>query len=341
MSEIVTQSIQPRNVFEVVEQQEKSFMAINSDVGTWTKESQFAIQQLQKNDYLNEIAWGNIASLQNAIINVASIGISLNPANKHAYLVPRDNMVCLDISYMGLLHLAMQSDSIEWGQAKLVYENDTYINKGIDKAPQHDSKTFGDKGSVVGAYCTVKLPSGDFLTEEMDIEALNKVKESSKAANGPWKTWPEEMMRKTVVKRASKYWPSCETVNTAIQVLNEHEGFNEPFTEEKKILVDNLLESKNAFSFHALVAQMDDEEMNGLFNSFKKGEISSNKALWRELSNQGREMWVEFAETIKMYIGNSDLESIQSELQGFDDYEKKHLCNLIGEVNATALMEAI
>jgi recombination protein RecT len=38
---------------------------------------------------------------------VAAIGITLNPASKLAYLVPRDGMVCLDISYMGLLHRAV------------------------------------------------------------------------------------------------------------------------------------------------------------------------------------------------------------------------------------------
>ncbi len=220
---------------DLIHQQESFFNNVNeAQLVSWARESQFAIQTLQANEYISKIALGNPASLQNAIINVASISISLNPANKHAYLVPRDGRICLDISYMGLMHLAVRSGSIEWGQAKLVYENDFYENNGIDKAPTHKQKTFGDKGGIIGAYCTVKLPSGDYLTEEMDIDALNKIKASSKAAKGPWKTYPEEMMRKTVVKRASKYWPVCEDLNKAVEVLNDHEGLGESYQPELK-----------------------------------------------------------------------------------------------------------
>ena len=121
MITVGNQEIQIRNVFDIVATQEQSFREIDCDDKIlWQKESQFAIQALQANDYLNKIAWGNRESLKNAIINVASIGISLNPASKHAYLVPRDNKVCLDISYMGLLHLAVKSGSVAWGQSKLV-----------------------------------------------------------------------------------------------------------------------------------------------------------------------------------------------------------------------------
>lgn len=213
------------NSTELVLNQQSFFDGVSAgDIVSWEKESQFAIQALGSNDHLAKIANGNQVSLQNAIINVAAIGISLNPALKHAYLVPRGGAVCLDVSYMGLLHLAMTSGSIEWGQAKLVYANDHYENSGIDKPPTHKQQTFGDKGAVVGVYCTVKTSSGDYLTEEMDMDAINKVKKTSKSANGPWKVWPEEMMRKTVVKRANKYWPKCDRLSQAVNVINEHEG---------------------------------------------------------------------------------------------------------------------
>ena len=40
------------------------------------------------------------------------------------------------------------------------------------------------------------------------------------------------MARKTVVKRASKYWPKADRVNVASNVLNEHEGLTEDFMEK-------------------------------------------------------------------------------------------------------------
>lgn len=255
--------VEAKDVYEVVQFQEQSFShMLTDDAISWAKESQFAMQALQNNKYLNDAAWKNKASLKNAIINVASIGISLNPALKHAYLVPRSiekgkpASICLDISYMGLMHLAQQTGSILWGQAKLVYSGDTYENTGIDSAPMHKNNPFKsnkDRGEVIGAYCTVKTSDGSYLTEEMNIDELNKIRNASKAQNGPWKTWPEEMMRKSVVKRASKYWPKVDRLREAVQIVDENEGID--FQEEKDITPErenphqdlrDLLASRNA-----------------------------------------------------------------------------------------------
>lgn len=223
------------SIVEFVRQQEPLFCGALTDQSvTWAKESQFAIQYFQKNDFLAKTALSNPTSAQNAIINVAAIGITLNPASKLAYLVPRDGMVCLDISYMGLLHLAQATGSIKWGQCKLVYSNDTYESNGLDTAPTHKYNAFGERGEVVGGYCTVKTADGDYLTEEMSLAEIRTVEATSKAKNGPWKTFWEEMARKTIVKRASKYWPKAHRLDTAIHLLNEDEGvFQEPVMPHK------------------------------------------------------------------------------------------------------------
>lgn len=223
------------SIVEFVKQQEPLFVgAVTDQSVTWAKESQFAIQYFQRNDYLSKTALSNPTSAQNAIINVAAIGITLNPASKLAYLVPRDGMVCLDISYMGLLHLAQSTGSIKWGQCKLVYSNDTYESNGLDTAPIHKYNAFGDRGDVVGGYCTVKTADGDYLTEEMSLEEIKATEATSKAKNGPWKNFWEEMARKTIVKRASKYWPRAERPDNAIHVINEDEGvFQEPVMQHK------------------------------------------------------------------------------------------------------------
>ena len=216
------------DIVSFVKQQEPLFCgAMTDQTVTWAKESQFAIQLFQKNDFLAKTAINNPTSAQNAIINVAAIGITLNPASKLAYLVPRDGMVCLDISYMGLLHLAQSSGSIKWGQCKLVCANDTYESKGLDKAPTHKYNAFGDRGEVVGGYCTVKTPDGDYLTEEMSLAEIKAVEATSKAKNGPWKNFWEEMARKTIVKRASKYWPKAQRLDNAIHLLNDDEGMHQ------------------------------------------------------------------------------------------------------------------
>ena len=224
--------------------------ALSDNSITWQKEQQFAIQAFQKNDYLAKVAMANPSSAQNAIINVAAIGITLNPAAKLAYLVPRDNGVHLDISYMGLLHLAQVSGAIQWGQCKLVHASDTYESNGLDKAPTHRYNAFGDRGPVVGGYCTVKTAQGDYLTEEMSLAEIKQVEASSKAKNGPWQKWWDEMARKTIVKRASKYWPRCERLDNAIDHLNTDggEGLADPVEQQQETIVNPVEAIKQAIA---------------------------------------------------------------------------------------------
>lgn len=213
----------------------------------WQRECQFAIQAFQKSEFLAKTAASNPSSAQNAIINVAAIGVSLNPAEKLAYLVPRDGMVCLDISYMGLLQLAQSTGAIKWGQCKLVYSNDTYESNGLDRAPTHRYNAFSDRGEIVGGYCTVKTADGDYLTEEMNTSEINEIMLRSSAYKAyqtkgkkcPWVTDWGEMARKTIVKRASKYWPKHDRLSAAIDYLNTDggEGFHDA-PEQPEIIVN-------------------------------------------------------------------------------------------------------
>jgi len=219
------------NIVQFVEDQRELFLPkVIDDSVSWDREKQFAIQAFQQNDYLAKIALGNPVAAQNAIINVAAIGITLNPAQKLAYLVPRNGGICLDIRYMGLMHLAMETGSIRWGQAVIVYSGDTFKRIGIDKSPLHEVDEFGDRGEPVGAYCVVKTSDGDYLTETMKREDIHAIRDRSQGyksgKNSPWLTDELEMWRKTVVKRASKYWPKVERLNNAVSYLNDSgEGF--------------------------------------------------------------------------------------------------------------------
>jgi len=318
----------PANVYEVVELQKERFASVlSTEAVNWNKESQFAIQALQKNKYLNDIAWNNQASLQNAIINVASIGISLNPALKHAYLVPRDSGVCLDVSFMGLMSIAQKSGSIAWGQAKLVYANDVYKNTGVDTAPSHEQQTFGDKGDIVGVYCTVKLANGDYLTEEMDIDALNKIRNASKANNGPWKTWPEEMMRKSVVKRASKYWPQSERVSHAVDMLNQQEGNLEilnptspetaDYTDDQKKYYDQLISKSDSLGMYVLLTNIDESVRNNLYHSFEKGSKGRYQKIVDGLYTQGYKLLLNCITSIEQNLGGDDFAVIEI-IEGMD-----------------------
>lgn len=217
---------------------EKDFNQVNAYKMNFVKEAQFALQLLQGNDYLQKAAQSNPAALEYAIINLASIGISLNPALRESYLVPRGGKICLDISYMGLIKLATDTGSILWAQAEIVKKNDKFIYNGVGKAPTHEMEPFGDRGEMIGVYCVAKLHTGEFLSTVMSLKEVTDIRDKSSQASksGPWVTFFEEMAKKSVLKRASKLWPKSERLDNAVHVLNEHEGID--FGTEKKPHVD-------------------------------------------------------------------------------------------------------
>ena len=211
-------------VFEAREQ----FVAVASDKSlSFEREASFAVQAIMANDFTLGVAKRNPQSVINAVANVAAIGLSLNPAKKQAYLVPRKGAICLDIGYIGLLDLAIESGSILWGQAELVCASDRFILNGVDKPPTHERNPFANadqRGDTVGAYVVVKTRDGDYLTTTMTIDELLSIRDRSEAwkarQSGPWKTDPGEMMKKTVIKRAYKLWPKTDRLSTAIHHLN-------------------------------------------------------------------------------------------------------------------------
>jgi recombination protein RecT len=205
---------------------EKEFNEVNSYKMNFIKEAQFALQLLKGNSFLAETASKDPASLEYAIINLASIGISLNTALKEAYLVPRGGKVCLDISYIGLTKLATDTGSIKWVQAEVVKSKDAFTYNGVGQAPTHKMDPFSDRGEVLGVYCVAKLSTGEYLSTIMSKAECDAIRDKCSKGSTSWKDFYEEMLKKTVIKRASKLWPKSERLDTAVNVLNEHEGID-------------------------------------------------------------------------------------------------------------------
>ena len=240
------------NIYEIQER----FEEVRSDKSIiFTREAEFALQILGGNEYLLKVALGNKESLQNAITNVSAIGISLNPALKQAYLVPRKGRICLDISYMGLMDLAMATGSVMWAQCRVVHEKDNFVLRGLTEQPVHEFHPFSKvRGSIVGAYVVVKTRDGDYLTHTMDIDAIYSTRDRSEAWKSylkdksklnPWVTDEVEMIKKTVVKQACKYWPRVDRLDEAIHYLNTDgaEGLDALAKPEEPVIDQTVLKA--------------------------------------------------------------------------------------------------
>jgi len=218
-------------------------IAAGQNLVTWAEESQFAIQALQKNEKLSQC---QPHTVQNSVINVAAIGLTLNPALGYAYLVPESEKVkdasgrdvwvqncSLRVSFKGLLKIATDSGSILWAKAEIVKAKDTFKYRGPCELPLHEMDAFGDRGETVGAYCIAKTHQGDVLVDIMSAAEIAKIRGAAKQ-DGVWSKWPDEMAKKAILKRASKQWPKTDRddrLDRAIAVVNEYEGSEDIRTE--------------------------------------------------------------------------------------------------------------
>lgn len=223
-----------------IKQAQQQFESAAANTGMdWRTEAVFALQACATNPFLADTAKRNPLSLRMAMVNIAAIGISLNPAQGNAYLVPRDGQVILDISYRGLLKIATDTGSILWGKAELVYAGDTFTYKGPAQLPVHECDPFSDnRGEFRGVYCVAKTADGEHLVETMSAGEIYKIRDMSdlyrKKKAGPWVSWFGEQAKKTVLKRAQKTWPkSNQRMATAIDYLNREAGEGIDFKDQE------------------------------------------------------------------------------------------------------------
>lgn len=286
------------SIAEVIDLTKERFKSVAPTGINYDAEKGFAMQLLTNSGYLMKVAQGNTASLAQAITNVAAIGLSLNPAEKQAYLIPRTvkeggnyvSKVFLEPSYMGLCKLATDSGSIEWVQANCVYKNDTFTDNGAGKSPNHSYDAFSkERGEFVGVYCVAKTHSGDYLTTIMDADEVSGIMERSesvkayrnkKGGGGPWISDFKEQAKKTVVRRAFKMWPrtNLNRMAEAIHLSNENEGF-EPiltspsltnFTADQKAYYDQLIEQSDALGMYVFLQTIEEGVSNNLYHSFER-----------------------------------------------------------------------
>jgi len=313
----------------------------------YDSESSYAIQLLTNNGYLLKVASEAPDSLLSAMSNVASIGLSLNPAKAQAYLIPRSiktpdgykSRIFLDPSYRGLCDIATGTGCVEWIQAKIVYEGERFVLRGVNEPPLHESDPFKkERGEPVGAYCVAKLPSGDYLTEAMSIDDLHKIRDASEAwkANqkGPWKDWPEEMMKKSVVRRAFKMWPKAKEytrIAEAVDLSNENEGIEmvtspeiRDFTADQKAYYDQMIENSDAIGMFVFLTSIEEGVETSLYHSFETGQKGKYQGIVRNLQASGRAQLEECEQALLESFGADDdlgakqiMEELSEEAQAF------------------------
>jgi recombination protein RecT len=150
-------------------------------------------------------------SFINALLSLSQLGIE--PDGRRAHLIPFKNnkrgvVECtLIIDYKGLVELAMRSGTVANIHADVVCENDVFVYD-CGEIKEHKINFRQPRGKVYAAYAMCKFKDGTVKAEVMSLEEIGAIKDRSKAGSfGPWITDWNEMAKKTVFRRLSKWLP--------------------------------------------------------------------------------------------------------------------------------------
>ncbi len=118
----------------------------------------------------------------------------------------------------GLLKLAYNSGAVKSVSVQIVCEKDEFeYLAGDEERITHKVDFRGDRGQPFAVYGIAHLTTGEVIREVMTVGQINKIRDRSdaykafmakKIKSTPWSTDWEEMARKTVFRRLSKYLPS-------------------------------------------------------------------------------------------------------------------------------------
>lgn len=143
----------------------------------------------------------------------------LVPDGREAALVLFSGKVQYMPMFAGIQKRVRNSGEVASLQAHVIYENDKFlIRRGLSETLEHEPLFPGDRGKPIGAYAIAKFKDdSDPVFEIMDLNQIEAVRKVSRSGqNGPWKSWWDEMARKTVFRRLSKWLPMDANVDSVL-----------------------------------------------------------------------------------------------------------------------------
>lgn len=130
--------------------------------------------------------------------------LGIEPDGRRAHLIPFGKECTLIIDYKGLVELAKRSGDVSNIHAQIVCEKDVFEYNTGEIVHKIDFRT--DRGAMYAAYAVITFKDGSRHTEVMNKSEIDAVRKRSRAGgNGPWVTDYNEMAKKTVFRRASKW----------------------------------------------------------------------------------------------------------------------------------------
>jgi recombination protein RecT len=189
--------------------------------------ARMAMTTFQKNPDLQKC---DPISFVGAIIEASQLGLEIDNNLGQAYLIPFWNeklkklMVQLIPGYKGLITLAKRTENVADIATGVVHENDVFdFQRGTDEFLKHIPCLKGDPGAPYAAWGVIKFKDGTHHFEVMSIDQVNKIRDDHGKSKA-WKTDYEEMVRKTLVRRTTKYVELSPEYNRAVILENNYDS---------------------------------------------------------------------------------------------------------------------
>lgn len=191
------------------------------------------------------------ASLLRAVSNAAADGLILD-GREAALVIDFKGEAQYRPMMRGLLKLAYQSGKLSSVKAEVVRENDLfeYEPSSLDSI-LHKIDLRKPRGNVYAFYAKAVFKDGTIVTEVMSIDDVNRIRDRSDAYKAfkagrikstPWSTDPDEMGKKTVFRRLSKWLPA--STDAEERLLQAAERIDADYTFEERAVPADTEEPK-------------------------------------------------------------------------------------------------
>ena len=177
-----------------------------------------AMTAITKNPKLAECTQ---ASLMGCLLDIAQLGIEAD--GRRAHLIPYGTTCTLIIDYKGLVELVKRSGEVVTIHADKVCKNDDFL-VDMGEIKKHLIDYSRDRGEAYAYYAYAKMKDGSLQTEVMTKAEVEKIRQGSKGKNStPWTQHFDEMGKKTVFRRLSKWLPMLPEVAQKVDQVERME----------------------------------------------------------------------------------------------------------------------
>ena len=135
----------------------------------------------------------------------------LLPDGVEGAIVPFKSTATWIPMYRGLLKKFRQSGQCKWVGADVV-RTDEIFEHYVDETGEHFRHVPGDNdaAAIIKIYAAALTKDGAFYCAVMSMSEVDKIRRMSRATreDAPWNMWPQEMQKKTALRRLAKLLPS-------------------------------------------------------------------------------------------------------------------------------------